>query len=399
MNSSILQINVTANWGSTGKIAEQIGNLAIREGFESYIAYGRKEAHSNSNLIKVGNNLDHQIHGLQSRIFDRHGLASKNSTKSFIEEIKKIKPDIIHLHNFHGYFINYPILFQYLKEWGGPVVWTLHDCWPFTGHCAYYDFVGCDKWKSQCENCPQLSSYPAAMFIDRSKKNYQDKKEAFLGLPNVTLVPVSNWLAGEVKKSFLKDYPVQVIQNGIDLNVFQPIYSLNKANSSKLILGVASVWDRRKGFDEFIKLRNLLPQEYNITLVGLSPKQIKSLPEGITGMERTENVGQLVELYNKADVFVNPSLEETLGMTTIEALACGTPSIVYKSTAVPEPLDDKTGIIVDCNDVNQLAEKIKYVCQNNPFDSSDCRNRAELLFDKNKSFQSYINLYKKLLEK
>ena len=393
----IIQINVTANWGSTGKIAEDIGKLAMQNGFESWIAYGRGKPKSQSNLIRIGNDYDMKIHGLKTRLFDNHGLVSKNVTKEFIEKIKEIKPDIIHLHNIHGYFLNYPVLFDYLKEWGGPVVWTLHDCWPFTGHCSHYTYNQCYKWQSQCSNCPQLKSYPASFFLDRSSKNFQDKKEAFLGLSNLTIIPVSDWLAKEVKKSFLKDYPVQVIHNGVNLNVFKPIGDL-KNHNEKMILGVASVWNDRKGLEEFFKLRELLPEDYKITLVGLTPKQIKSLPNGIVGITRTENVDQLVELYNKASVFVNPTLEDTFPTTNLEALACGTPVITYNTGGSPETVDDKTGLVVDYRDVNQLSEKVKLAVENKSFSSKDCRKRADNFFDKNKAYCSYINLYNSFLK-
>lgn len=389
----LLQINVTANWGSTGKIAEDIGILAINSGWESFIGYGRKDADSSSYLIKIGDSKDQKIHGLQSRILDNHGLASKNATKNFIEEIKFIQPDVIHLHNIHGYYINYPILFNFLKEWGGPVVWTLHDCWPFTGHCAHYTYVKCDRWKNKCGFCPQTSNYPASLLFDRSVKNLQDKKDAFLGLPNLTLVPVSDWLAGEVKQSFLRDYPVKVIKNGINLNVFKPIPNIKNPDNQKLILGVSSVWPDRKGLKDFIKLRNFLPEEYKIKLVGLSPNQIKSLPSGIEGVSRTENINQLVEIYNLATVFVNPTLEDTYPTTNLEAIASGTPVITYKTGGSPEAVDDKTGIVTEPGNVLELADKIKFVCENNPFSPEDCRKRAEELFDKNKNFQQYLGLY------
>lgn len=399
MNSSpkLLQLNVTANWGSTGKIAEDIGNLAIKNGFQSWIAYGRETAVSNSELIKVGDKLDIALHGIQSKFLDRHGLASKKSTKKFIDRIKEIKPDIIHLHNFHGYFINYPILFNFLKNWDGPVVWTLHDCWPFTGHCAYYSYAQCNRWQTGCFKCPQLSSYPSSLYIDRSLQNYTTKKDAFLGLNRLTIVPVSQWLSDQVSLSFLKDYPRKVIYNGIDLETFN-IKENSKKTNSKKILGVANVWSDRKGLSDFIKLRELLPSEYKITLVGLSRAQIKSIPNGITGIERTENIHQLVNLYNQADVYVNTSVEETLGMTTIEALACGTPSVVYNATAIPETIDSKTGIVVPPKDISKLSEAIKYICDSIPFTASDCRSRAKTLFDKNKTCQSYIDIYNSLLK-
>lgn len=393
----LLQINVTANWGSTGKIAEDIGKIAIQQGWESWIAYGRGNPESASNLIRVGSDLDLKSHVIQTRLFDNHGLVSSSATRKFINQIREINPDIIHLHNIHGYFLNYPKLFSFLKEYGKPVVWTLHDCWPFTGHCAYYDFVKCGKWKNGCFNCPQLGSYPQSILLDRSEKNYRDKKKAFLGVENLTLVPVSNWLRCEVGQSFLKDYPVQTIHNGIDINVFKA--SKERVDSRKVfkILGVASVWDRRKGLEEFIKLRSILPEEYEITLVGLSKKQIEQLPDGIGGITRTDSIEALVDLYSSADVFVNPTLEDNFPTTNLESLACGTPVITYDTGGSPEAVDSSCGIVVPYQDVQGLASAIVRVCGNKAFTSEACRKRAEEYFDKNKSFQKYLDLYSSLL--
>ncbi|WP_289687865.1 glycosyltransferase [Muribaculum intestinale] len=394
---TLLQINVTANWGSTGKIAEDIGRIAIEAGWESWIAYGRGNPHSQSKLIRIGSDFDMNLHGLQTRLFDNHGLASNKATKHFIKQIKAINPDIIHLHNIHGYYINYEILFDYLKEWGGPVVWTLHDCWPFTGHCAYYEFSNCYRWKSRCYDCPQIKSYPASLCYDRSTKNFFDKQESFLGCKNLTIVAVSDWLRGELKKSFLKEYPLLTIHNGIDLSIFKPSAIKACNNNGKNILGVASVWDKRKGLEEFVKLRDLLPENYLITLVGLSKEQISSLPDGIIGIRRTENVQQLVDLYSMADVYVNPTLEDNFPTTNLEALACGTPVITYKTGGSIEAIDAVTGITVEYKDIHSLSEEIKHICELSLFFRDDCRKRAEKFYNKSIVFQQYLKLYKSLL--
>ncbi len=392
----LLQINVTANWGSTGKIAEDIGRLAITQGWESWIAYGRGNPTSQSHLIRIGSDMDMRLHGIQSRLLDNHGLASRNATRKLISHIRDIGPDIIHLHNIHGYFLNYPLLFQHLKQWGGPVVWTLHDCWPFTGHCAYYDYSRCDRWKTQCHNCPQLRSYPASICRDRSRQNHTDKKTAFTNCPNLTFVPVSDWLRHELSQSFLGTYPAVTIHNGIDTSTFRPIQQDTINTDKKVILGVASVWDKRKGLDEFIKLRKLLPPQYTIILIGLSQDQISTLPDGITGIRRTESVDQLVALYNMADVFVNPTLEDNFPTTNLEALACGTPVITYDTGGSPEAIDKKKGYKIDYQDIDMMARKIKEACTQPIFSPADCRQRALDLYDKNKAFSEYIDLYKTL---
>lgn len=392
----LLQINVTANWGSHGKIAEEIGKLAIEQGWESWIAYGRGNPQSASHLLRIGNNCDMRMHGLQTRLFDNHGLASKSVTKKFINKIRSIKPDIIHLHNIHGYYLNYPELFKFLKSYGAPIVWTLHDCWPLTGHCSHFTYADCNKWETVCQNCPEVRSYPSSLWIDNSKRNHKKKKEAFLGCDNMTLVPVSYWLEGVVKKSFLAGYPTVTIHNGVDLSVFKPSV-LKTEYDNKLILGVASIWSQRKGLDDFIKLRKLLPKNYEIVLIGLKPDQIADLPEGISGIQRTENINQLVDFYSKADVFVNPTLEDNFPTTNLEALACGTPVITYNTGGSPEAIDNKTGVVVDYQDVNDMSDKIQWVCQLNPFKPEDCRERTVNLFDKNLAFPKYISLYKSVM--
>ena len=359
---------------------------------------GRGNPRSQSNLIRIGNDWDMRIHGLQSRLFDNHGLASKKVTEDFIHRIKEIKPDVIHLHNIHGYYLNYQILFRYLKEYDVPIIWTLHDCWPFTGHCAYYDFAKCSRWQTECHDCPQLKSYPASVWRDRSTKNFLTKKDSFLGCRSLTFVPVSDWLNGELKKSFLSDYPAVTIHNGIDLSVFTPSETTIKDSTQKVVLGVASVWDKRKGLEEFVKLRKLLPGNYHITLVGLSNDQISTLPDGITGIRRTENVRQLADLYSMADVFVNPTLEDNFPTTNLEALACGTPVITYRTGGSPEAIDDATGFIVDYQDVEALARQIVTVCETGAISANVCRKRAENFYNKKIVFQQYITLYNNCLK-
>lgn len=392
----IVQINVTAASGSHGMIAEEIGRLAIKEGWDSWIAYGRWAGNSQSKLIRIGSRKDVLLHGLRSRLSDSHGLGSTGATKRLVSQLSTLKPDLIHLHNIHGYYINYQLLFQSLKASNVPVVWTLHDCWPLTGHCSHYVVAKCDKWKSACYSCPEKRSYPASLFLDNSKRNYAQKKESFLGLDNLTIVPVSNWLASQVRDSFLKDYPVHTIRNGIDTEIFQPC----ARKQSKLILGVASTWQQRKGLNDFYALRNILPEDYRICLVGLSEKQIACLPDGITGINRTENREQLAELYSRASVFVNPTYEEALGLVNLEALACGTPVVTYDAGGAPETIDKKTGIVVPTGNIQALAESIKWIAMNvNCFPQADCRLRAVEHFDKNDCFRKYIDLYNKILSK
>jgi glycosyltransferase involved in cell wall biosynthesis len=399
----LLQINSVVNSGSTGRIAEEIGQTAIAAGWESYIAYGRHARTSQSELIKIGSDWDIRVHGLQTRLFDRHGLASIAATREFVEQLKKIKPDIIHLHNIHGYYINIEILFRYLKDANIPVVWTLHDCWPITGHCAYFTFVECDKWKTQCFSCPQKKGYPGSYFLDRSKQNHKQKRKLFTSVHDMTIVSVSNWLADIVKQSYLKDYPIRVINNGIDVNVF----SLQSRDGIRLkygladkfvLLGVATEWGRRKGLHDFIELSKTLKDDEIIVLVGLKEDQIKILPENIIGITRTESTQELAEFYSSADVFVNPTWEDNFPTTNLEAMACGTPVVTYRTGGSPEALTPKTGFVVEQGDLASIRKAIDTVkSKGKAFYSAACRERATKMFNKNDRYAEYLQLYEQML--
>lgn len=391
---TILHINAVANQGSTGKIAEQIGCMVKRQGWRSVMAYGRWSRGSESELIRIGTKCDVWFHALESRFCDNSGLCSTSATRRFIERIKEITPDIIHLSNIHGYYINYQILFEFLKKYGKPVVWTLHDCWPITGHCAYFDYPKCEKWKSGCGDCPCLDKYPSSLFYDRSHINYIDKKSAFLGMPNLILVPVSFWLEKLLKESFMKDVPMKMIHNGIDLTNFKP---LPKPKDGKFrIIGVSNVWEPRKGLPDVLKLREVLSGEYEITLVGLTKKQMSTLPVGIRGISRTDSQQELARLYAEADVLINPTYEDNYPTVNLEALACGTPVVTYKTGGAPESVTPETGHIIEQGDVITMANVIMKM-KETPLSSESCRQYAIEHFDKDLCFKKYIELYERLL--
>lgn len=398
----LLQINSTLNWGSTGRIAEEIGQVVLNKGWESYIAYGRQCNKSKSQSFRIGDDWAVYNHGLQTRLLDNHGLASRKETKHFIKQIETISPDVIHLHNIHGYYLNYSLLFDFLSQVNIPVVWTLHDCWAFTGHCSHYSYVGCNRWHTLCYDCPQKGDYPASCLIDRSEQNFRDKLHAFTLVENMTLVPVSEWLAGEVRQSFLKDYPMQVIHNGVDTEIFRP-QQVCKADlgfdNRFMILGVSSVWLSRKGLKDFLKLRERLSKdEYVIVLVGLDESQIKHLPEGIIGIRRTNSVQELAKYYSIANIYFNASVEETFGLTIAESLSCGTPAIVYNSTACPEIISSDTGFIVEQGDINAVVNVVKLMKKQGKQQwISDCRERAVSLYDKRERYEEYLRLYERLI--
>ena len=400
---NLLQINSVVNSGSTGRIAEEIGQSAISAGWESYIAYGRNGQPSESRLIKIGGEWDIKLHGLQTRLFDKHGFGSAKATSELVRQIEKIEPDIIHLHNIHGYYINIEIIFNYLKGVNIPVVWTFHDCWPITGHCSHFSFIGCVKWKNKCFSCPQRTEYPASLWIDNSKNNFIRKKKLFTSLSNLTLVPVSQWLSGILQESFLKDYPIKVIHNGINTQVFKPSFGNQFCQKYGLenkfiLIGVASVWGPRKGLNDFIELSKLLEPNCQIVLVGLSKKQIEQLPENILGIERTESMEQLAGIYSVSDVFVNLTYEDSFPTVNLEALACGLPVITYKTGGSTEAIDGATGIVVEQGNIFLLLEAINQIKQNGKKSYSNaCVNRAHLLYKKEDRYQEYIELYNSLL--
>ena len=399
----LLQINVAANWGSHGRIAEEIGLEAMAQGWESYIAYGRYANPSKSHIVKIGDLFDHCLHGAQSLLLDRHGLASCGPTKKLIREIEQIKPDLIHLHNIHGFYLNYPILFRYLSTVDIPVVWTLHDCWAFTGHCAWPIHGHCDRFQEQCCHCPlQSKGYPKSFLLDRSRSNFKLKKRYFRSLQDLHLVTVSRWLEQQVRLSFMQDMDIRTIYNGLDTEVFRPSGTppTSVTDGHPLVLGVCNAWYDWKGLDDMAALREILPDDYEIMVVGVNEDQMHRLPEGITCIRRTDSVSQLAEIYSQADVFVNPSKVESFGMTTAEALSCGTPSIVYDTSACPEVVDNLTGRVVPLGDVNALAKAVMEICSLPGREAmrQACRERAIRLFNRQDRYKEYLQLYNEVLQ-
>ena len=392
----LLQINsVLSNFGSTGKIVNQIGDVAIRNGWESHIAYGRWGCQSQSSLLKLENTWDVYLHVAYTRLTDRHGLCSNKATRRLIRYIQDLHPDIIHLHVLHGYYLNYKMLFEYLNTLNTPIVWTQHDCWAFTGHCAHFTEAGCYKWREQCHHCPISHDYPCA-YRDNSAENFQLKKQYFTGCKNLTIVTVSEWLRRMVSQSFLGKYNIHTIYNGTDLTAFRP-KNTGRQGKRFTIVSTAVKWTRQKGLYDFYELRKQLPHDIDIKLIGLSPKQIDNLPPGITGLEKTSSIDELATAYSEADIVVNLSYQETFGMTTAEGMACGTPCIVYNATACPELVTPDTGIIVEPGNIRQTAQAIQQIKNNGKAAyTQNCRKRAESLFDKNRQFEKYIALYNQL---
>lgn len=394
----VLQITAFSGWGCTGRIAVGIYNILVAQGCESVIAWGRiNSAPETVQTIQIGNHRDHQLHGLYTRITDKCGFGSNKATQEFIKKIEEYKPDLIQLHIMHGYYINLELLFRYLKEHRIPVVWTFHDCWAFTGHCPYFDLVGCDKWKTGCHDCQQKKHHPTSWFVDNSKWNWEKKKQLFTGLNNLTIVTPSKWLARLVKQSFLKECQVVVINNGINLNDFKPtkgnIYEGYNIKGKKIVLGVSSSWAKSKGLDDFTLLAEKLPTEYQVVLVGVTKQQKASLPGNIIGIQRTDSVQELAELYTMADVFVNPTYEDNYPTTNLEALACGTPVITYKTGGSVEAVQESGyGEIVEQGDIDGLVDAVKR--QYMPLEEK----KALYACDADLNYLQYYKLYQKVLE-
>lgn len=407
----IVQIN-TFPYKATGHIMMDIHEILTEQGYDSYVCWGRGRQANNDHEIVIADNIGVKFHGIYTRLLDKTGFASRRATKKLLRRLDEIKPDIIHLHNIHGYYLNIELLFNYIREHDINVVWTLHDCWSMTGHCAWFDMCGCEKWKTGCFNCEQLGTYPASKGFDNSKWNWNKKKALFTGL-NLTIVTPSQWLRDIVMKSYLKDYRCEVINNGIDLNIFKlaensEIKKVQKKydlDDRKIVLGVASEWTPRKGLLDFIKLSEMM-QDIQFVVVGLTERQIKEMPQNIKGIKRTENQRELVALYAIADVFFNPTYEDNFPTTNLEALACGTPVITYDTGGSPEEIrniEKNNGVIVgeiirkkSCRetDLNEVANRLTKWMETDSKKLQPSEYSSNL--DSKQCFDNYLALYEKI---
>lgn len=389
----VLLINSFFTVGGPPRIVNGIYDTLIAEGHSCKIAASREKQYVPQDSIQIGNRFDVMINAALCRLFDDDGFHSKMATRKLIRQIEEYDPDIIHLHNLHGYYINIEILFDYLKKCGKKIFWTLHDCWAFTGHCPHFMVVDCKKWQTQCQHCPQKHVYPTSLFLDNSKNNFSRKKAAFTRVPNMTLITPSQWLANLARQSFLQEYPVEVQHNKIDTNIFKPTHSDFRQKfhleNQKIILGVAQHWTPNKGLSDFIQLAQMLDDNYTIVLVGLTPKQATSLPPHIIPVAPTNNVEELVKIYTAADVFVNPTYDDNFPTVNLEALACGTPVITYKTGGSPEALDNSCGAVVEVGNIKQVADTIH---QSN-FCATSCLRRAKV-FDRQLHRLDFLDIYK-----
>lgn len=399
----ILQINNVYDVGSTGRIATDIYKTLKQHGHDGYIAYGYDYNHGqyvDSYRIESIPILKFSI--LLTRVFGKHGYYNQFGTKKLINWIDAIKPDVIHLHNIHGHYINIELLFRYFKKINIPIVWTLHDCWSFTGHCAYFDMLGCDKWKNGCGSCKGLNNYPFTWFFDRTKEIFENKKRLFTSLDEMVIVTPSKWLANLTTQTFLNRYPIKVINNGIDLDIFKPTDSnfreKYQLKGKKIVLAMANGFEKRKGIDYIVELAKNLSDNYKIVLVGLIKRQMDLVPENCIGIMNTNNTNEIAEIYSVADVFINPTLEDNFPTTNIEALACGTPVITFKTGGSPESVDETVGAVVEKGNLKELKAAILKICEvGKDYYSSNCRNRALDKYSKVERYDEYIRLYKTIV--
>lgn len=408
----IVQINpVLRTSTSTGRIMQEIGALAELNGWRNWCAYGRGRdgiRECTTAIIPVGGKWSTAMHGVLTRAFDRHGLGSAAATRDFVKRLSEIDPDIIHIHNIHGYFLNYPVFFDYLAGSRAKVVWTVHDCWLYTGHCYYYSAVGCDRWQHGCGHCPQRGAFPRSIFVDRSRRNFADKRKYFMSVPRerMVIVPVSEWICGEMAHSFFKDARFQVIHNGIDTSVFRPYDDdsavrrrLGIADGQKIILGLASIWSAEKGLDDFIRLSRRLNADETIVMVGVDEKTGRRLPSSIKWIRRTENVGMLAELYSAATAFVNPTYQDNYPTVNLESIACGTPVVTYRTGGSVEPITPATGRTVLQGDVGGLLDAVREIeAAGKSAFAGPCREHALANFRKEDRYNDYLRLYESLLK-
>ena len=386
----VLQINSFFSVGGPPRIVNGIYDTLKEQGHECKIAAAREVTYAPEDSWRIGNGLDVKINGIKARIFDNEGFNAKKATRELIKKIEEYDPDVIHLHNLHGYCINVEILFDYLKKADKKVFWTLHDCWAFTGHCAHFMLAKCNKWQTKCENCPQKYVYPSSKVFSNAENNFTRKKAAFTGVRDMTIITPSQWLAGLVKQSFLKEYPVKVVHNGIDTSVFKPTESDVRGKygleDKKIIIGVAQNWGKSKGLDDFIKLSTMLDEDYKIVLVGLTEKQVSELPDNIIKITRTKNATELAEWYTAADLFVNTTYEDTYPTVNLEAQACGTPAVTYRTGGSPESVPEAH--VVEAGDIDVLAELIKEICSTDSPEVNDASN-----YERKTRYTEYIELY------
>lgn len=397
----VLQINLAGGLGSTGRIVNQLATACIEAGHFSYLAYGRRCSGFPGDTYRIGGVIDQGIHLVGTRLLDRHGFLSTKATRNLVNYMRLVEPDVIHLHNLHGYYLNIEVLFEFLRDFSGRVVWTLHDCWPFTGHCAYYARTGCERWKTECHDCPLSGYYPSAWVTDNSRGNFHRKRQAFTGLRDLQLVAVSDWLKQQVASSFLKEQQISRIWNPVDLSIFRPHdvaesrSALGLPKEKKLILAVANMWSTNKGLRVLEGMVERLPSEWKMICIGAGLPESRLRAKGVIIVRRTQSPEQLSRYYSAADVFVSPSIAESFGLVVAEALACGTPCVVRSGSAMTELVNSEVGAVVSGNsplDYVSACERVLRLADDQE-NRKACRSRACCMFSAESRLADYLGLY------
>lgn len=401
---TLVQFNPVANWGSTGRLAEDIGDVTMAAGWVSYIAYGRQFNPSSSYLLPVGGRLSVITHTLKTRLFDRQGFGSYFATKRLLKIFDEIKPDLFQFHNVHGNFLNLPLVLKYAAERDIPIVWSLHDCWSMTGHCSHFIGIGCEKWKTECHHCPLKSQYPNSWLLDSSRRNFQEKKKLIEAVPRITIVSGSKWLAEIARQSYFSNRTISVIPDGIDTDIYRP-----RSNGAELrqklgikdkfvILAAGTGWGEAKGFYDYGKLRSMLSNDYAIVLVGMNQEWLEKVPEGVIGLPRTKTPIELSEYYSMADCVMSLSRMESFGLTPVEGFACGTPAIVYDNTALPELITPETGFVAKSLDVSDVKDKVETLRRiGKDHFTNHCREIALAKYDRNVCYNDYLRIYHSMI--
>lgn len=403
---TLLQFNVYANCASTGRLAEDLGDVALSAGWKSYIAFGREFRHSHSELIRIGTKWDVYAHVLKTRLFDRHGFGSKRATEKLIKQIDEIKPDVIQFQNVHGYYLNLPVILSYIAEKDIPLIWSLHDCWSMTGHCAHFALERCEKWKEGCHHCPLLKDYPNSWGWDSSRRNYQEKKALIEAIPRLTIVSGSEWLADIARQSYFKNRDIRVIPDGIDTDIYSPKEDADELRKQHgleekfVILASGTAWPPYKGLADYVKLRETLSDEYVIVIVGMQQKEVDALPKSLIGIPRTKTPQELARWYSAADCVMSLSRLESFGLTPVEGFSCGTPAIVYNCTSTPELITPETGFVAEPGNIEDVKAKVVKMREIGKVHyTKRCREIALEKYDRNVCFRQYLELYNELIQR